>query len=73
MPALVVSFTVVALLVGGQALFLDVLRLGVMIAIGASMLGVASRWSDGSFVGTMDAGTASHVDLPGGRVRSRRA
>ena len=73
MPAVIVSFTVVALLFGGQALFVDVLRLGLVVAIGAALLGVISRGFDGPFVGMVGPGPASLVDLPGGRARSRGA
>jgi hypothetical protein len=47
MPALIVLLTVITLLVGGQALFLDVLRLGLVVALVAATVGVVTRSFDG--------------------------
>jgi hypothetical protein len=47
MAALTVLLTVVALLVGGQALFLDVLRLGLVVTLVAATVGVARSSVDG--------------------------
>jgi hypothetical protein len=47
MAALTVLFAVVTLLVGGQALFLDVLRLALAVTLVAATVGIATNFADG--------------------------
>ncbi len=77
MPALIVVLTVVVLLPGGQGLFLEVWGFGLVVAIGASFLGVGARSSDRSSevpsVGMAGLGPASLADASRGRGRGRGA
>lgn len=76
MPALIVVLTVVVLLPGGQGLFLEVWGFGLVVAIGASFLGVGARSSDrssGPSVGMAGLGPASLADASRGRARGRGA
>jgi hypothetical protein len=55
MGPLTVLLTVLVLLVGGQALFLDVLRLGLVAVVIAALVGAMAGPGDGRLVGAVPA------------------
>jgi hypothetical protein len=73
MPAFTVVVTVVALLVGGQTLFLEVLRIGLLLVIAVAVLGVAARSLGGPVPGAAQDWPLPRRMPSATRVRRARA